>query len=137
MSHYPRYRKYYPAQYQAPKPLFWWVRKASYMKFITRELTSLFVAGVVVELVLLVRALAHSPAAYASFQAWLASPVALVLHALAFAMLVFHSVTWFNLAPQAMVLRLGTKRVPPWAIAGANFGAWAATSALLAWLLLA
>jgi fumarate reductase subunit C len=49
---------------------------------------------------------------------------------------VFHAVTWFNLAPQAMVVRLGGKRVPGAWIAAANYAAWALASALAAWILL-
>ena len=49
----------------------------------------------------------------------------------------FHAVTWFNLAPQAMVVRLRGKRVPGVWIAAANYAAWAVVSALVAWLVLA
>ncbi len=136
MSHYPRYRQFYPKLYRKRMPIFWWVHKRAHIHFIARELTSVFVALFAVELVLLVRALSEGPAAYAAFLDWLASPLALVLHALAFAMLIFHSVTWFNLAPKALVMRVGKTRVPAWAVAGANYAAWVVVSAVLAWIIL-
>lgn len=117
-------------------PIFWWVGKRAHVHFIVRELTSVFVAFFAVELVLLLRALGEGPAAYAAFLDWLASPLALVLHGLAFAMLLFHSVTWFNLAPKALVLRVGKTRVPAWAVAGANYAAWVVVSVVLAWIIL-
>ena len=48
----------------------------------------------------------------------------------------FHAVTWFNLAPKAMVVEVGGRRLPGALIAGANYAAWAVVSAVLAWLLL-
>jgi fumarate reductase subunit C len=48
---------------------------------------------------------------------------------------VFHAITWFNLAPQAMVVRIRGKRVPRSWIAGAHYAGWALLSALAAWLI--
>ena len=50
---------------------------------------------------------------------------------------VFHAVTWFNLAPQAMVVHMRGKRVPGKLIAAANYGLWVVTSLLVAWIILA
>ncbi len=136
MSHLPRYRKYYPRLYRKRVPIFWWVHRWVHMRFILRELTSVFVAFYAIVLLLHVRSLAVGPEAYDAFQAWLASPLALVLHAVAFVMVLFHSITWFNLAPKAMVVRLGERRLPGWMIAGANYAAWGVFSVVLAWILL-
>ena len=43
-------------------PLLWWTRRRTYLKFMLRELSSAFVALFVVELLLLVRAVANGPA---------------------------------------------------------------------------
>ena len=48
----------------------------------------------------------------------------------------FHAVTWFNLAPKAMVVDMGGRRLPAAVVAGANYAAWAVVSAVLAWLVL-
>ena len=66
----------------------------------------------------------------ASVEPWL-----LVLNVITLAFLVFHAITWFNLAPQAMVIRLRGKRVPRSWIAGAHFAGWALLLALAAWLI--
>jgi fumarate reductase subunit C len=48
---------------------------------------------------------------------------------------VFHAITWFNLAPKAMVIRLRGQRVPGrWIVIG-NLAAWALVSGLVAWLI--
>ena len=137
MSHLPRYKQYRPKLYHRRVPIFWWVHKWVHMRFILRELTSVFVAFYAIMLLLHVRAVAAGPEAYAAFLDWLQTPLAVALHVVALVMVLFHSITWFNLAPKAMVLHVGERRVPGWLIAGANFGAWGVFSAILAWILLA
>ena len=60
----------------------------------------------------------------------------LALDIAAFAFVCLHAVTWFNLAPQAMVVRVGATRVPGWMIAASNYAALAAITALVLALLL-
>ena len=55
---------------------------------------------------------------------------------MAFVFVLFHAITWFNLTPKAMVVRLGGKRVPDWVILGSNYAAWLVLSALVAFVLL-
>ena len=94
----------------------------------------MFVAGYAVVLLFQIRALLHGPEAYANFVALLKTPIALVCHVIGFLFVLFHSVTWFNLAPKAMVIRLGKKTVPGFLIAVSNYGAWLAMSALISWI---
>jgi fumarate reductase subunit C len=49
---------------------------------------------------------------------------------------VFHSITWFNLTPSAMPVRLGGKRLPAFLVAAPSYVAWAVVSAIVAWLVL-
>jgi fumarate reductase subunit C len=89
-----------------------------------RELTSVAVAYFALLLIWQVRALAAGPLAHAALLDRMRSPVFLVLNTIALAFVLFHSVTWFNLAPKAIVMRLGGRRVPDALIAGANYAAW-------------
>ena len=50
----------------------------------------------------------------------------LALNALTLAFVLFHTLTWFNLAPHAMVVRLRGQRVPRTWIAGAPTWWWGA-----------
>jgi fumarate reductase subunit C len=115
--------------------VFWWLQRGAYAWFVLRELTSVFVAYVAVILILQLRALAQGPEAHARLLARLASPAFVVLDAVALLFVVFHAVTWFNLAPTAIVVRLRGARVPDWAVAAANYGAWLVLSLAVAWLL--
>jgi fumarate reductase subunit C len=122
-------------RYRAPVSIFWWVHRRSYLLFVLRELSSVFVAWFVVFLLLLVGAVQRGPSAYAAFLEWSASPLVLVLNLVALAFVLLHAVTWFNLAPKALVVRLQGRRVPPSAVAAGHFGAWLVASAVLAWIL--
>jgi fumarate reductase subunit C len=53
-----------------------------------------------------------------------------------FAFLVYHAVTWFQLTPNAMVVRLGGRRVPGAVIAGSAYAGRLVVSAFIAWLIL-
>ena len=73
---------------------------------------------------------------YRQFLSWAGRPWVLVLNLVALLFVAYHAVTWFNLAPQAMPVRVRGKRVPGVWIAASNYAAWAAVSALVAWLVL-
>jgi fumarate reductase subunit C len=62
--------------------------------------------------------------------------VLIVLNTVSFAFVCFHAVTWFNLAPKAMAVRLRGKRLPDLAISLPNYAAWAVLSAVIAWIVL-
>jgi fumarate reductase subunit C len=59
------------------------------------------------------------------------------LNVVALFFVLFHAVTWFNLAPQAMVVRLRGKRVPGARIVALNYLALAVLSAVIVWVILA
>ena len=87
-------------------------------------------------LLLLVRAVAGGPRSYAAFLEWAGGAWVVALNLVTFAFLVYQSVTWFQLTPKAMVVRLGGRRVPEAVIAGSAFAGWVVVSAFLAWLVL-
>lgn len=116
--------------------IFWWVRKKPFVHFIVRELTSLFVAAYAVILIFQMRALSRGAEAWEAFLAWLTTPLSVGLHLIIFIFVIFHSITWFNLAPTAMVLRIGKKRIPGAVIIGINFLMWIIFSLAIAWLIL-
>ena len=121
-------------RYQPRVSLLWWTRKLSYFLFVMRELSSLFVAWLVLYLLLFVRAVGSGQEAYVEFLDWATSPWLVTLNVVALAFLVLHTVTWFSLTPQAMVLAVGGRRVPPAAIIGAQYAALAVVSAFVYWL---
>ena len=136
MSSYVHYTLHHPKWYRHRVSVWWWLQKRSYAQFVLREITSVFVAFFAVVSLWQLRALGEGPEAYAHFLARLKSPLFLALHGVTFFFVLFHSITWFNLAPKAMVVRLRGKRVPDFVIAGLNYLVWLGASAAVAWLLL-
>ncbi|MEX2152070.1 MAG: hypothetical protein WD825_01955 [Gemmatimonadaceae bacterium] len=136
MNNEPIYTAYHPRWLRPPMSTYWWLGKWPYVKFILRELSSIFVAWFVIHLLLLFRAVRGGEAAYQRFLDFSAHPVVLTVNVVAFFFIVFHALTWFAVAPQAIVAHMGKKRVPPLLIAASHYGAWAVVSAILSWLLL-
>jgi fumarate reductase subunit C len=131
-----KYTEFQPRWYRRRMSVFWWVSRRSYLIFVLRELSSVFVAWSVVFLLLLVRAVSQGGPEYQRFVDRSSAPGMLALNVVALAFVVFHAITWFNLAPQAMIVRVRGKRVPRSRIALAHYAAWALLSALAAWLIL-
>ena len=136
MNSQPNYTDYHPRWLRPRVSTYWWLGKWAYMKFILRELSSIFVAWFVIYLLVLIRAVSQDRIAYSGFRAFSAHPVVLTINVVAFVFIMFHALTWFALAPRAIVAHIGKKRVPPIVIAASNYGAWIVVSALLVWLLL-
>jgi fumarate reductase subunit C len=131
-----RYTLYHPRWHRRRVSVWWWLESRPYTAFVLRELTSVFVAGFALVTLALVRAIGQGPEAYARFLARLGTPAMVAFHAVALLFVLFHSITWFNLAPRAVVVRLRGRRLPDAAVAGLNYAAWLALSALLAVLVL-
>jgi succinate dehydrogenase subunit C len=136
MSEGPAYTEYHPRWFRPPVSTYWWLKRRSYLTFILRELSSIFVAWFVAYLLLLVRAVGEGESSYRQFLGWSGRPVVLLVNVVGLSFVVFHAITWFNLAPQALVVRVRGKRVPGALITASNYLAWAAASALVAWLVL-
>ncbi len=136
MSPAVRYTPFHPKWYRRRVSVWWWLESLSYAGFVLRELTSVFVALFAVVTLWQVRSLAAGPEAYARFVRRLATPPLIAFHAVAFLFVLFHAITWFNLAPKAMVVRVKGKRLPDWAAAGVNYAAWLLLSGAVAAVLL-
>lgn len=136
MKSNPAYREFHPKWYRTRVSTYWWLSEWSYTKFILRELSSVFVAYVIVMTLMQVRALGQGPAEYAAFQEYMTHPFVILLNVVAFLFLLLHTITWFNLTPRAIVLRLGGKRVPELLIIAPNYLAWLVISGVVAWVVL-
>ncbi|MGH3347596.1 MAG: fumarate reductase subunit C [Nocardioides sp.] len=120
--------------YKRPVSTWWWLRKRSYFLFVMRELSSIFVAWLVLYLLLFVRAVFQGEDEYRDFLDRASSGPLLVLNVVAFAFLLLHTVTWFGVTPQAMDLRLRGQKVPTSAVLGAQYVALAVVSGFVFWL---
>ena len=101
-----------PTTYRQPISRLWWTKKRTYFLFVMRELSSVFVAWFAVFLIVMVFAIGRGEASYQRFLDFAASPIVVVVNIVALAFAVLHTVTWFVLTSQAMVVRVGGRLVP-------------------------
>jgi len=132
----PSYTEFHPRWYRERVSTYWWMGSWRYLKFILRELSSVAVAWSVVMTLFLLRALLRGPEAYARFTHRMQSPGLIVLNIVAFCFLLLHTITWFNLAPRAMPVRVGGKRVPEFLVAAPNYVLWIVASVVIGWFIL-
>jgi fumarate reductase subunit C len=130
------YTPFHPRWYRPQVSVYWWLGEWHYLKFILRELSSVFVAIFVIETLFLLSALRDGPEAYAHFQQCMRNPLIVVLNIVSFFFVVFHTITWFNLAPSAMPVRMGGKRLPDFMVAAPSYVAWIVVSTFVCWLVL-
>ena len=135
MSDLAGYTPHHPAWYRRRMSVWWWLKDRDYVKFVLRELTSVFVAFFALLYLWQLRALAQGPDAYAQFLARLQSPLFLTADIVALVFVIFHTITWFNAAPAAVVARVRGKRVPAEIIIGSQYVAWVLASAVVTWIL--
>jgi fumarate reductase subunit C len=128
------FTEYHQRLYRPRVPALWWLRRRSYLVFMLRELTSVFVAWAVAFTLMAVAAVLAGEDAWRQFVDFAGSPLMIVLNVVALGFLVFHAVTWFNLTPQAMAVRVRGRRLPNAAVAAPLYVAWILVSAFLVWI---
>jgi fumarate reductase subunit C len=122
--------------YIRPMPATWWLKQSSYLLFMLRELSCVFVGGYVVIFLLMIRNLSRGPAEYEAFMAMLRSPLAILFHVVALAFALLHTITWFQATPKAMAVWRGEERLPPAMMIIPNYVGWVVVSAVVAWVVL-
>ncbi|MGV0812190.1 fumarate reductase subunit C [Mycolicibacterium boenickei] len=120
--------------YRQPVPLLWWAKRGSYLRYMLREASCVFVAWSVVYLLVGVGAIGTGRDDW--FRDFSTHPVVIALNLVTLAFLLLHTVTWFSLAPRAMVVHLGGRRVPAGAVLAGHYVAWLVVSAVIAWVVL-
>ena len=129
------YTPYHPRWLRRPMSTYWWLGKWCYFRFILREFSCMFVAWFVLYLLLAINAIGQGPDSYARFMAWSSNAWVLATNVVAFLFIVFHAVTFFEAAPQALVVHVGRTRVPGSLVLAGHDAAWAAASVIIVWLL--
>lgn len=102
----------------------WWRQRGAYTFVMVRELTAVCIALYLLGFLVMLAKLGQGPQAYAAYLDVMRSPVMLLLHVVAMAGALFHTITWFNLAPRALVVWLGEDKVPDLMIAGPHYLGW-------------
>ena len=110
----------------------WWLERWPYRIVMLRELSAVFAGAYMLLLLVLVTKVHDGPAAFKDYRDVLQSPILIGFHVVALLFALLHTVTWFHLMPKALPLRRGEERVPPQLMIGAAYGAWLATTVVVA-----
>ena len=114
----------------------WYMRNGRYKIYMMREMTCLLVGVYSMLLIFGLAALAEGSAErWNAFLASQQNSAMVTFHALALIyFLIYQTFAWFELAPKAMPLQLGEKKLPDSYIVIAHYIAWAVLSAIIFWL---
>jgi fumarate reductase subunit C len=119
---------------RVPSKTGWWLQQPRYIRYMMREISSLFIGIYVLVLAVALFQLSKGQAAYDAFLATAEGPAGMVFAVLAILFAIYHTYTWFQVTPKAMPLMLGGKRVPGVFIIAAHWFGFVVVSVAL-WLL--
>src|SRR5262249_19305765 len=118
-------------EYIRPMPALWWLHNRHLALFMLRELSSLFVAGYSIFLIVMLYRFGQGDAAFHAFFETLRSPASIIIQLIVLVFVVFHTVTTVEASPVIMVLWRGEEKMNPAIIVGANYAAWLVASVLI------
>jgi fumarate reductase subunit C len=119
-----------------PLPRSWWLRRATYFQFMTRELTSLAVLAYALLMVWALLSSSGDAGSFPGFFEFLTSGTSVWLHILLLVLALFHTGTWIALTPKVLVLWRDDERIEPDVIAGANSVLFLVVSGVVLWLVM-
>lgn len=112
----------------------WYFKHPRYLRYMSREVTCVFIGALALLLLCAVERLSEGQAAWESFLAALTGPWSVLGLGLVLAFAVHNSTSWFRVAPKAMPVQLGEAFLPGWVIVVGHYLAWIAASLLLLYL---
>jgi fumarate reductase subunit C len=110
----------------------WYFKHPRYLRYMSREVTCVFIGAFALLLLCAVERLSEGQAAYESFLAALRGPWS-ILGLLVILVFAIHNATsWFNVTPKALPVQMGEEFLPGKFIVIAHFAVWVlATLAVL------
>lgn len=113
----------------------WYMRNGRYKVYVLRELSSFLVAFYTFLMICGLAALADSAERWAGFLAWQQGTAMTLFHGFALLyFLFFQTFPWFKLAPKAMPIQVGEKKLPDSYIIVGHYVAWLVVTAVIFWL---
>jgi len=116
--------------YKREIPNDWWMKQLFYTKYMLREGSSVLITLYSLILAWGVLRLSQGEAAFNGWMEALQSPFAIILHLIALAFALYHTITWFSLAPKAVALWIKGKRVEDRVIVSLHYAAFVITTVL-------
>ncbi len=117
-----------PQPYVPKLPLFWWLGQRNYRRYMLREITSAFIGSYVALLIVGLYRLKQGAEAWGAFREALSSVPGVTFQVVALAFALYHTVTWFKLAPATMPLWRGETKLPPVWVHLGHYAVWIVVS---------
>lgn len=102
-------------------PNTWWLKNSFYKAYMMREISCIFITIYSVVLLVGLFRLQQGPEAYQGWLAALQNPWSIGLSAVMLLSTLYHSISWFKLAPQAMPLQIGNIHIIPGWVVGLHY----------------
>ncbi|MCM2678431.1 fumarate reductase subunit C [Echinimonas agarilytica] len=107
--------------YVKPMPRTWFLNNSFHTWYMIREGTSVFVGSYSLILLWGLAALVKGEAAWEGWLSVMQHPAMMIFHTIALAASLYHAITWFSLAPKAVHLQKGDKKLPDDPIVWAHY----------------
>jgi fumarate reductase subunit C len=122
--------------YLKPQRPGWWMDNSFFRLYMLREATALFALLYCALLITGLYSLSQGETAWHAWLSALTHPVCITFHCLALAAVLYHTLTWFRLAPKIMVVRIGDWTLPQKSMLIGQWLGFAACSTILLFVLL-
>lgn len=116
--------------YTRELPKDWWMKQLFYTKYMLREGSSLLITLYSLILAWGVLRLSQGEAAFNAWLEALNNPFAILLHLIALVFALYHTITWFSLAPKAVDLWVKGKRLDDKVIVSGHYAVFIVVTVL-------
>ena len=106
----------------------WWLKHPRYMRYMSREVTCVFIGAFALLMLCTLERLAAGPEAYASFIAAIQGPMSVVGMLLVLIFALHNATSWFNVTPKALPVQNGEEFLAGKYIIGAHYAVWVIAS---------
>ncbi len=106
----------------------WYLKHPRYMRYMSREVTCIFIGAFALLMVCTLERLSRGQAAFDSFVAALKGPWSFLGMILIFGFATYNATNWFNVTPKAMPVQIGEEFLDGKYIVGAHYAVWAIAS---------
>lgn len=102
----------------------WYFKHPRYLRYMSREVTCVFIGAFALLLLCAVERLSQGQAAYESFLAALKGPWSALELLIVLIFAVHNTTSWFNVTPKAMPVQMGEEFLPGKFIVAAHYAVW-------------
>lgn len=102
----------------------WYFRHPRYLRYMSREVTCIFIGALATLLLCALAQLARGPESWAAFLAMLDGVPGVVGLALILLFALHNTTSWFNVTPKALPVQIGEGFLPGKVIVVAHYAAW-------------